>query len=99
MKDKFGKLAITDKERAFAESGDRESFWQSRMDRGDPIASVAMGIVRNESFVGYKYVGGRLANMFTGLEGEALNALGVDLMRAHVSAVDFDFNHKIGTPS
>lgn len=98
MQEKFGKLAITDEERGFAEAGDRKAFWTSRMERGDPIAKVALGIVNNESFVGYKYVGGRLANMFTGLEGDALNALGVDLMRAHIGAVDFDFNNKIGIP-
>ncbi|MEM9101602.1 MAG: hypothetical protein AAGB12_04710 [Pseudomonadota bacterium] len=98
MQEKFGKLAITDEERAFAEAGDRKAFWTSRMERGDPIASVALGIARNHSFVGFKYVGGRLANMFTGLEGDALNALGVDIMRAHIGAVDFDFNNKIGIP-
>ena len=98
MQEKFGKLAITDAERGFAEAGDRKAFWTSRMERGDPIASVALGIVRNNSFVGFKYVGGRLANMFTGLEGDALNALGVDIMRAHVGAVDFDFSNKIGIP-
>ena len=98
MQEKFGKLAITDEERGFAEAGDRKAFWASRMERGDPIAKVALGIVNNESFVGYKYVGGRLANMFTGLEGEALNVLGIDLMVAHIGAVDFDLNKKIGIP-
>ena len=98
MQEKFGKLAITDAERGFAEAGDRKAFWTSRMERGDPIATVALGIVRNNSFVGPKYVGGRLANMFTGLKGEALNALGVDLMTAHIDAVDFDFSNKIGIP-
>jgi hypothetical protein len=36
--------------------------------------------------------------MFTGLEGDALNSLGVDLMNAHIKAVDFDFNNNIGIP-
>ncbi|QUJ68601.1 hypothetical protein KDD30_05675 [Photobacterium sp. GJ3] len=98
MREKFGKLGITDEERAFAKADDRKAFWTSRMERGDPIAAVALGIVNNESFVGYKYVGGRLANMFTGLKGEALNTLGVDLMEAHINSVDYDFNNHIGIP-
>ncbi|MEX1221551.1 MAG: RHS repeat-associated core domain-containing protein, partial [Idiomarina sp.] len=98
MQEKFGQLTITAEERGFAEVGDRKAFWTSRMGRGDPIANIALGIVNNESFFGHKYVGGRLANMLTGLQGDALNALGVDLMRAHIGAVDFDFNNEIGIP-
>nr|WP_251048205.1 RHS repeat-associated core domain-containing protein [Halomonas sp. ISL-56] len=98
MQERYGKLAITDDERLFAAAGDRQAFWDSRMERGDPIAPVAIGILNNETYVGYKFVGGRLANRFTGLKGEALNDLGVDLMRAHADAVDFDFNEQIGIP-
>ena len=96
MQEKFGNLSITDEERAYAEAGDRRSFLASRLERGDPFAEVAIRILNNENFVGYKFVSGRLANFFTGLEGEELNALGVDLMKAYIAAVDFDFKNKIG---
>ncbi|WP_233081100.1 FG-GAP-like repeat-containing protein [Rheinheimera soli] len=98
MQEKYGNLAISDEERAFAEAGDRKSFWESRLAKGDSVARTAMAIVNDENFIGPFFKGGALANMYTGLEGDALNALGVDLMNAHIDAVDFDYNNNIGIP-
>lgn len=57
-----------------------------------------MAILADDFFVGPFFKGGWLANKFTGLEGKALNSLGVDLMNAHMDAVDYDFKNNIGIP-
>lgn len=41
-------LSINDEERKFASEGDRESFWESRLERGDPPASTALKIFWNQ---------------------------------------------------
>ena len=98
MQEKYGNLAISDEERAFGESGNRKAFWESRLAKGDSVAETALAIVNDVDFNGPIFKGGWLANFYTGLEGEALNALGVDLMNAHIDAVDFDYINKIGIP-
>jgi|SRR5690554_560750 len=100
MEEKYGKLAITEEEWGYVEAGDRESFWNSRLNRDDPLAPVAISILNDDwvSVSGYRLTYGYMANGLTGLSGEALNALGVDLMRAHADAVTHDYNQKIGIP-
>lgn len=100
MQEKYGNLAITKEEWGYVEAGDRKSFWDSRLEKGDPLAPVAISIL-NDDWVhvgGYRLTYGWLANGLTGLSGEALNALGVDLMRAHADAVTHDYKQKIGIP-
>ncbi|NNJ72759.1 MAG: RHS repeat-associated core domain-containing protein [Enterobacterales bacterium] len=98
LKEKYGNLQISDEEREFAEAGDRESFWKSRLSKNDPVARTALAILYDKTTLGPYLKFGATANFVTGLEGEALNALGVDLMNAHIDAVDFDFNNNIGIP-
>ena len=88
-------VPISDEERAFAEVGDRKGFWTSRTKRGDAMGQTALDIVNNDGVLT-----GKAANLFARLGGKVngadvdLDALGVDLMRAHVVATDFD-SHSI----
>lgn len=96
-------IPISDEERALAKLKTheaRQKFWTSRYDKGDPIARVALGIVNDSLFVKGEWAGGWIGNRMTGLSGEKLNALGVDLMREHVRVVDYDFLQNAGnTPA
>ncbi|RVT94380.1 hypothetical protein [Sphingomonas crocodyli] len=89
---------MTPAEQAAAARGDREAFWASRAERGDPLGATALQIVRNDSFNG-QVANGRLYNaiaertVFSGNwpDGAKINAeiqqIGVELMRAHADAV------------
>jgi hypothetical protein len=88
-------VPISDEERAFSEAGNRKGFWTFRMKRGDAMGQTALDIVNNDGVLT-----GKAANLFASLGGKVngadvnLEALGVDLMRAHVRATDFD-DHSI----
>lgn len=89
-------LSISEEERKFAADGNRKAFWESRLNRGDPLAQTALDIVNDK---GWGWVANRNAEfgMWAGDSSANLQQLGVDLMRAHVSAVDFDYSNNIGT--
>ncbi|WNO08554.1 FG-GAP-like repeat-containing protein [Teredinibacter sp. KSP-S5-2] len=84
-------VPVTDEERAYAADGNRKAFWTSRAKRGDPMGQTALDIVNDDGLIT-----GKAANFFAKLGGQIngvdvdLEALGVDLMRAHVRAVDLD---------
>ena len=86
-------VPISDAERGFADSGDRKAFWESRSARGDPLGETALNILNDDGILT-----GQAANFFASLGGQLngldvdLDALGVDLMRAHIGAVDNDFH-------
>ena len=43
---------VTDRERQLAQQGDRRGFFQSRLERGDPLARTALDIVNDRGFLG-----------------------------------------------
>ncbi|HMP07965.1 MAG TPA: hypothetical protein PJ982_16570, partial [Lacipirellulaceae bacterium] len=92
---------ISAAERAAAQRGDRSAFWNSRLAAGDPLAGTALGIVNNNTF------SGQIANQilqsavvahsptmhWQGVANE-MQSIGVDIMRAHVGAID-----RFGSPN
>ncbi len=91
-----GGLAISDAEREFARSGKRKEFWESRLKAGDKLAQTALNIVNDEGVL-EKITNFRLRNYLKYSKSPlSENDVGVALMNAHVSAVDFDFNNNIG---
>ena len=81
---------ISETERILAQNGYREAFWTDRLLRGDPLAATALEIVNDQG------VNGKMANRFAAWGGESdLNGLGIDLMNAHIRAVD---NDNLGIP-
>lgn len=88
----YGDQTITPEQKLSIMKGDRNSFWQSRQDVGDPIADVAIPILNDSG------INGKVANWLTGLRGnpEKLNQLGVDLMIEHAKYVTDDIRSCIG---
>jgi len=80
-------FAITSEEQAFVDAGNKKDFWQSRLDKGDPIAETALSILNNTGW-------GRVANnrlinfgrFYTNTNID-INEFGVAVMRAHAAAV------------
>jgi RHS repeat-associated protein len=76
-------------EKAAAQRGDRKAYWRSRAARGDPLGETALSIVNDEGM-------GIIANIKLALPlmdpftkdgftvGAQVNAIGVQIMRAHV---------------
>jgi type VI secretion system secreted protein VgrG len=91
---------ISPEERRYARDGNRQAFWQSRLERGDPMAQTALEIVGSSSFRGYT-ANMRLRNglrardldVFNNHEGE-VEQIGRSLMREHVKEVG-----RVGQPS
>ena len=92
---RFG-APVNSLERAYSLAGDRLRFWRSRLLRGDPVAALAIDTIANVRL-------GKLANQrLTAFSkvylGRAvdLNQVGIDIMRAHVDALDLDETGIIG---
>jgi len=92
---------ISPDEAAAAAAGDRNSFWNSRASRGDPMAATALGIVNNSSEMGMianmrlrDAITTRSPGMSAGAVSAEVQQIGVELMRAHVNAVN-----TFGSPS
>ena len=96
------------RERSAAQNGDRGDYWQSRLRRGDPMASTALSIVNNSSFSGVT-ANGRLFHAIRMREEMAgrgipsasaiqreMNQIGISLMNAHIDAVDSSPNGALG---
>lgn len=91
---------ITDDQRELAANGKRKAFWLSRKAVGDPMADIALAAIENEGGVGDYLFGGQAINnrlqayarVYGGGELD-LHEVGVEVMKAHVLAVDQD---KIG---
>lgn len=92
---------ISDEERGYMEAGDRQAFWKSRIKAGDPMAPVALGIVDmtdgnmlsllNHGLDGALGMGANEWLQFRAAVAGVnvdLDAVGNELMRAHVEAVD-----------
>ena len=63
----------------------REAFWEGRWVAGDPLADTALAIVQNTG------LNGKTANWLAKIGGATdLEALGVDLINAHIAATDRD---------
>lgn len=88
----YGDLRVTAEQRIAAMRGDRKTFWRLRKEVGDPVADVAIPILENRG------INGRVANILTGLtdDPEKLQRLGVALMRVHIRATKYDYEHCIG---
>ena len=87
--------AISRAQRQAAQNGDRSAFWNSRLAAGDPLAGTALSIVNNSDFSG-QYANFRLRQaiitrsptMNPGAISQEVEQIGVELMQAHVAAVD-----------
>jgi hypothetical protein len=87
--------AISPAQRQAAQKGDRSGFWNSRGAAGDPLAGTALSIVNNSDFSG-QYANFRLRQAIItrsptmGPEAISREAqqIGVQLMQAHVAAID-----------
>jgi RHS repeat-associated protein len=86
---------ISEKERKAAASGNRQSFWQSRKMRGDPLGATSLSIATNSSFWGQfanvrlrDTISSRSPSMSTSAISAEVQQIGIELMRAHVRAVD-----------
>jgi len=96
-------ISIADSERALAAAGDVEGFWRSRQAQGDPIANVALSSLRPSGGVIDYLFGGESVN--TRLEafsrvyaGRSVDfaAVRLDLVNAHIAAVDADRQGVLG---
>ena len=88
-------------EAAAARAGNRNDYWQSRAARGDPLAATALGIVNNSTILGQlanqllqSAIVARSPTMHWQGVAREMNQIGVELMRAHVNAVN-----TFGSPS
>jgi RHS repeat-associated protein len=89
---------ITDKQREYAASGDRENFWQSRKDdSNDPMGKIGLKAIKDGGGLGDYLFGGQAINnrlkAYAKVYGGGninLNEVGVKLMRAHVAWTDGD---------
>ncbi|GAB6053718.1 hypothetical protein JCM17960_25380 [Magnetospira thiophila] len=100
-------LAITDGERALAEAGDAQGFWDSRKAKGDPVADIALkslnppgGVL--DSLFGGQSVNSRLeafSRVYTGHSADQ-EKIRRELMQAHIEAVknDSDGTHGLLDP-
>ncbi len=87
--------AISSAERAASRRGDRTAFWNLRAAAGDPLAGTALSIINNSNFSGEyanvrlrDYVSSRSPGMSSGEISAEVQQIGVDLMRAHIAAID-----------
>lgn len=85
---------VSEQEAAAARRGDRRSFWTSRFRRGDPLGAVGLGMVTNSSAAvqwSNMRLRGAIINRSPHMSPSAVSAevqqIGVELMRAHVTAV------------
>ncbi|MDZ4380601.1 MAG: hypothetical protein U0942_04595 [Parvibaculum sp.] len=92
-----GPMGITDAQRKLAAAGDVEEFWKSRADMGDPVAKIALKSLRPpgsliDDLFGGGAVNNRLQSFAIYTTGSALDLdnVRVQVMRAHVAAVDMD---------
>lgn len=103
-----GDLSITPQEREYAASGDRVKFWESRHAKGDPVAHIALHVVKNTfdpkepavSSLGME-TNDRLQSYLdeiyeAGGPRITLEQVGVAVMQAHVDAVDDDIERRVG---
>ncbi|TAK52188.1 MAG: RHS repeat-associated core domain-containing protein [Gammaproteobacteria bacterium] len=86
---------ISKVEAGYARAGDRASFWESRLIRGDPVAQTALNIVNHHgpsaSFANQKLLAEILYRSPGSSSGAIVNEarqIGVELMQAHVAAVE-----------
>ena len=93
--------SISSAEAAAAARGDRSGFWNSRAARGDPLGSTAQSIVNDASGLGWTanaILQGAIADRSPSMGVRAIqaeaNQIGVEIMRAHVNAVN-----TFGSPS
>jgi hypothetical protein len=96
-------LGITDEQRQMAASGDIQGFWESRQAMGDPVAGIALDSLRpSGGLIDYLFGGTSINNRLQAFArvygGGDLNIdqVRVELMRAHVIAVDADTRGIIG---
>ena len=83
-------VPLTEQERKWADNGNRQAFWRSRVSRGDPFSLTALGVVNNDP------LGGQIANsrlqvslfLYGPRPGPTLNQVGIQIMQAHVRAID-----------
>lgn len=88
---------ITDEERQLLADGKVKEFWESRLAVGDPVASVALKSINPpggilDGLFGGASINSRLqafARVYTGSELD-IEAVRLDLARAHARAVDLD---------
>ena len=83
-------------EAAAARAGNRDAYWSSRLRRGDPLAATALGIVRSNTALGVA-ANTRLISAIVSRNGanpgraainREVHQIGVELMQAHVAAVN-----------
>lgn len=88
----YGDQTITGEQRVYIQTGNRKAFWEARKAVGDPIADVALPILKNSG------INGKVGNWLTGLKNDPvkLNQLGVDLMIEHAKAVTKDIENCSG---
>ena len=96
-------FGITDEQRELNAAGDVEGFWKSRHEMGDPIARIALkSLDPPGGLFDYLFGGTSINNRIQAFArvyvGSELNIdqVRVDLMRAHVAAVDADTRGVIG---
>jgi len=88
----YGDQKITVEQRVAIGRADRKTFWRLRKKVGDPIADIALAILKN---VG---INGKTGTWLTGLKNDPvkLNELGVQLMIQHAKSVTWDMEQCIG---
>lgn len=86
-----------------AAAGDVEGFWRARQAQGDPIANIALDSLHPSGTIWDSLFGGQSLNdrleafsrVYTGHSID-LAGIRVDLMNAHIAAVDADREGVIG---
>lgn len=103
MGDRQNSQKLSFEQEVYAAAGDRERFWFSRLLAGDPLAKTALGIVKGNAIMGisannFLNIGIIISRSRLSLRDvlDINQAIGVQLMRAHLIAVR---NDPLSSPS